>query len=223
MEEKQEKKQEPEFKGKMGIVWLVGILVIILGCVTIYTLGLLRKNGAPNQVPPEPRTIAQVEAQKTENTTSEEKTTKTTAMTADEKYEIWVKKVQKEIGKAKHYALCQNVKMSNNRECEVDLTSKGVLCLTLENQGGREYDKDVISFEICDTGNSRYKAAYYIKKDGTVYYVVLDEYAKNDGDIPPIKVKNAKNIVSIINNIYTDEASWIPEVWLIDIDGNVYK
>ena len=61
MEEKQEKKQ-PEFKGKMGIVWLVGILVIVLGCVTVYTLGLLRKNGVPNQVPLE----QQVEEQKAE-------------------------------------------------------------------------------------------------------------------------------------------------------------
>ena len=78
MEEKQEKK--PEFKGKMGIIWLVGILVIVLGCVTVYTLGLLRKNGVPEQLPPEPQTIVHVEAQKTENTTSEEKaeTTKTT-------------------------------------------------------------------------------------------------------------------------------------------------
>ena len=78
MEEKQEKKQEPEFKGKMGTVWLVGILVIILGCVTVYTLGMLRKNGAQDQVPTEPQTVAKVEEQKeepakVESTINEEK------------------------------------------------------------------------------------------------------------------------------------------------------
>ena len=41
MEEKQEKE---EFKGKMGIVWLTGILVIILGCLTVYTIKLVNEN-----------------------------------------------------------------------------------------------------------------------------------------------------------------------------------
>ena len=45
MEEKQEQKQEPELKGKIGIVWLTGILVILLGCVTVYTLKLAKENG----------------------------------------------------------------------------------------------------------------------------------------------------------------------------------
>ena len=44
MEEKQEKKQEPEFKGNMGIVWLVGLLTILLGCTFAYTAKLTREN-----------------------------------------------------------------------------------------------------------------------------------------------------------------------------------
>ena len=48
MEEKQEKE---EFKGKMGIVWLTGILVIILGCVTVYTFKLVNENKKLKQAP----------------------------------------------------------------------------------------------------------------------------------------------------------------------------
>ena len=65
MEEKQEKKQ-PEFKGKMLIVWLTGILVIILGCVTVYTFKLVNENKKSKQVPQaqQPQVIEQ--EQKTE-------------------------------------------------------------------------------------------------------------------------------------------------------------
>ena len=38
MEEKQEEKQISEFKGKMPIVWLIGILVILLGCTVVYII-----------------------------------------------------------------------------------------------------------------------------------------------------------------------------------------
>ena len=59
MEEKQEKKQEPELKGKMGIVWLVGILVIALGCVTVYTLKLCKENKELKQTTQQPQVVAQ--------------------------------------------------------------------------------------------------------------------------------------------------------------------
>ena len=71
MEEKQEQKQDTELKGKMGIVWLVGILVILLGCVTVYALNLCRAKGMkqppqPMQQPPVETTVPQVT--KTEET-----------------------------------------------------------------------------------------------------------------------------------------------------------
>ena len=44
MEEKQKNDQKPEFKGNLGFVWLIGILVILLGCVTIYTLKITADN-----------------------------------------------------------------------------------------------------------------------------------------------------------------------------------
>ena len=88
MEDKQEKKQEPEFKGKMGTVWLVGILVIILGCVTVYTFKLVNENKKLKQLPPEPQTVAKDEEQKeepakVENITSEEKKETTNSTTTE--------------------------------------------------------------------------------------------------------------------------------------------
>ena len=44
MEEKQ------EFKGNLGFIWLIGILVILLGCVTVYTLKLTKENNELKQV-----------------------------------------------------------------------------------------------------------------------------------------------------------------------------
>ena len=87
MEEKQEKKQ-PEFKGKVGIIWLTGILVIILGCVTVYTFKLVNENKKLKQIPPEPQAVAKVEEtkeepSKTESTTSEEKAETTNSTTTE--------------------------------------------------------------------------------------------------------------------------------------------
>ena len=38
MEEKQKNEQKTEFKGNLGFIWLVGILVIFLGCTIGYVL-----------------------------------------------------------------------------------------------------------------------------------------------------------------------------------------
>ena len=51
MQEKQEKKQKQEFKGNMGIVWLVGLLTILLGCTIVYTLKLCKENKDLKQTP----------------------------------------------------------------------------------------------------------------------------------------------------------------------------
>lgn len=80
MEEKQEKKQEPELKGKMGIVWLVGILVILLGCVTVYALNLCREKEMKE--PPQPiqqsQNVATTQENKVEETATTENTTNET-------------------------------------------------------------------------------------------------------------------------------------------------
>ena len=86
MEEKQEKKEE--FKGKMGIVWLTGILVIILGCVTVYTIKLANDNKKLNQAPApaqQPQTVATQEQAKPQTTAKEEKTEETKTTSTQEK------------------------------------------------------------------------------------------------------------------------------------------
>ena len=208
-------------KGNKGVS-LVGVVITILVIMLILSVGvcayLLKNPVKENIVAQNPEQVT------TANSSSEVKdeVIKNTELTSNERYNIWVQNVVKELRKAKNDVMFQNVTMSNDKVCEVGLTSKGVLYLTLENQGSREVDKGVVSFEICDVGNGGYKAAYYIKEDGTVSYIVLDEYAENDG-VKPVNERDAKNIVSIINNTNTDEPSWASEVLLIDIDGNIYK
>ena len=208
-------------KGNKGVS-LVGVVITILVIMLILSVGvcvyLIQNPVKENIVAQNPEQVT------TANSSSEVKdeVIKNTELTSNERYNIWVQNVVKELRKAKNDVMFQNVTMSNDKVCEVGLTSKGVLYLTLENQGSREVDKGVVSFEICDVGNGGYKAAYYIKEDGTVSYIVLDEYAENDG-VKPVNERDAKNIVSIINNTNTDEPSWASEVLLIDIDGNIYK
>ena len=93
MEEKQEKKQ-PEFKGKVGIIWLTAVLVILLGCVTVYTFKLVNENKKLKQIPQaqQPQLTEQKQTtektSKVESTTSEEKTEKRIELTNKEKIDF---------------------------------------------------------------------------------------------------------------------------------------
>ena len=51
MEEKQKNKQKPEFKGNLGFIWLIGVLVILLGCTVVYTLKITKENKELKQTP----------------------------------------------------------------------------------------------------------------------------------------------------------------------------
>ena len=44
MGEEPKNETKPKFNGNLGFVWLIGILVILLGCVTVYTLKLTKEN-----------------------------------------------------------------------------------------------------------------------------------------------------------------------------------
>ena len=80
MEEEPKNEKKPEFKGNLGLIWLIGILVILLGCVTVYTLKLTKENKELKQAPEVTAQPVQQVAQtpvttqeqaKTENTTTE--------------------------------------------------------------------------------------------------------------------------------------------------------
>ena len=71
MEEKQEKEQKTEFKGNFGFIWLIGILVILLGCVTVYTLKITADNKELKQTPVISSTQQAVESKDTKASTEE--------------------------------------------------------------------------------------------------------------------------------------------------------
>ena len=40
MGEEPKNENKPEFKGDLGVIWLIGILVILLGCTVVYVLNM---------------------------------------------------------------------------------------------------------------------------------------------------------------------------------------
>ncbi len=65
MEEEKNTEPKREFKGNLGFIWLIGILVILLGCTVVYTLKLKNENKELKQVPQE--NIQSIEQETTEN------------------------------------------------------------------------------------------------------------------------------------------------------------
>ena len=98
--EEQEKKQKPEFKGNLGFIWLIGILVILLGCTVVYTLKITKENKELKQTPqvasqpvqPIVQTpVATQEQAKTENETNtneKKETSNTRELNSSEKKKI---------------------------------------------------------------------------------------------------------------------------------------
>ena len=79
MGEEPKNETKPEFKGNLGFVWLVGILVILLGCTVVYTLKITVENKELKQAQPIPQQVQSTiqtpvttqEQSKIENTTTE--------------------------------------------------------------------------------------------------------------------------------------------------------
>lgn len=92
MGEEPKNENKTEFKGNLGFIWLIGILVTLLGCVTIYTLKITADNKELKQAPQtapvvtetqsQPQVQTPVQAQTTDNnsktTSSTEKTSNNT-------------------------------------------------------------------------------------------------------------------------------------------------
>lgn len=85
MDEKQKNDMKPEFKGNLGFIWLIGILVILLGCTVFYTLRVTKENKELRQTSQE-QTVQPAETNdntkaeetaKVENTISSDKTQQT--------------------------------------------------------------------------------------------------------------------------------------------------
>ena len=86
MEEKQKNEQKPEFKGNLGFIWLIGILVILLGCTIVYTLKLTAENKDLKQTP--------VEVAESTNLANTEKLASTTVELNSERLEKFINKLR---------------------------------------------------------------------------------------------------------------------------------
>ena len=225
MEEKQEKKQEPEFKGKMGTVWLVGILVIILGCVTVYTLGMLRKNGAQDQVPLEPQTEAKVEEQKEEQTvrTTEELVKGETNNDTKKDSNKNLVAINDDKNLNKEGEIYEDIINSDSSEeriiisCVINGKNKGNFKIRKNNKivNEQKLDKEII--EIKSLNYYYERNIFILFSDGTVGKISIEDINKKNYKIN--SVKDVKNIVRIQELIFTNKNAG-SDIVLVAVNSN---
>ena len=193
MEEKQmNENKEPELKGKMGIVWLVGILVIFLGCVTVYALKLCKENKELKQIPqqvPQPQVVTSTKETKTEETVKE-------VTTKEEKAETEDKNAKEVYGLDTKFKSLSDVAVKKIEEIyNQDKVSINLSC-DLNNDGKKEKITNKGS-DIYLNGERIYKSEYYtiesiyvidINKEDDQKELVLKEI--QDSGIVDIKIFN---------------------------------
>ena len=229
MEEKQKNEnKQPEFKSKMGIVWLTGILVIVLGCVTVYTFKLFNENKKIKQVPQVQTQSIQpavtTDSTKAEETAKIENTNKTQIMTADEKFSVYANGMKKVFKNLKN----DGIKYIEAFDEKVDTSEYvGTYALSseyfakIDNQRNLYIkDKKVTSDVLNITKMLHAQDGYYffvIKSDGTLEYIAENDYKKSK--YVSHKLEGFKNIIDVIEIQGMDYNKFLA----IDIDGNSYE
>lgn len=249
MEEKQEKKQNPEFKGNLGFIWLTGILVILLGCTVVYTLKITKDNNELKQEQQRQAsqirainnqyTVQESNANETKNEIVSTKTNETTQkevvtkeMTSDEKYKIFAKNLKKAVSKYDSKEKNANVMgSSGDFPFEIELLSNGNLSIefydkkTNKKYGTKTLAKNVLAVNVVEEGNGGYRTPYFICEDGTVGRANVDESILNKEKKIKVeyKINKLKNIVSIVSGGggFAMGGAWNPI--FIDIDGKIYE
>ena len=245
MGEEPKNETKPKFNGNLGFVWLIGILVILLGCTVVYTLKITKENKELKQA--QPQSVQQAittdstkaeETVKAENTTSEEKAsqTKTTSdeqknkeITAEEKFKQYVlnlksnmlkhNKEKKEGKEYREYII--SGKNTKGKDYEVELSGDGTLKLNK-----KVVSANVIGFNVVYVGQDGSKNLYFIKDDGKVSWTSVDNIKySNNGKVKTTEVKGLKNIISIIA---ADVAAYDAPggggcACAIDIEGNMFE
>ena len=237
MEEKQEKKQ-PGFKGKIGIVWLTGILVIILGCVTVYTFKLVNENKQLKEEQPvitETKEQIQESTSKTEeqlkntNNTTVAKDEKITSMTSEEKFSSYISNMKKEMKnkivgtlEGETYALSINEDVSFE-ENETNGSTTGIQNhkISLSSDGKLKVDNKIIAenvfnFKVLQIGSNGLHYIVFVNEKGTAGYMRVSKLKTMANDSVH-EIKNVKNIISILGTID------MYNVGLTDIEGNIIK
>ena len=109
----------------------------------------------------------------------------------------------------------------------VDLDNNLDLSITINKNIGdsgiinKKIDSDVIDIFTTTVGQGGLINLYYLKTDGSLYEVNLDNIAMEEK--VEIKKENKKNIVSIKQALFSDGLSGAMGPLFIDIDGNVVE
>ena len=223
MEEKQ--KNEPEFKGNLGFIWLIGILVILLGCVTVYTLKITADNKELKQAPTQISTQQQpvIEQVKTEEEidSKTENNNISSNITPNSKYNYKLsKRTTNQAVREGYIEIMVDTKGDaylytvGNLDYEDDAQLKGKI---------RKIEKQFKSYPIEVEGSSKLKAYklnmtgvltvyhVYVGNGGTSYFIFVKEGGKlsylsydnliDNGKFDLKDVKNIKNVIAIVENI----------------------
>ena len=213
MEEKQMNEKKPEFKGNLGFIWLVGILVILLGCTVVYVCKLKREVNDLKQTPQEtvqPVTTAQEQAKtETENTKTENVATTTEVEDKDAKKVYGLDTKFKEISKAAIKSI-YTFEEKNDQVLEKNINYS----YDLNNDGVKE--------KITGTArNLKFNGKTFYKADvedrcPNIYIVDLD---KNDNSVEIVlqTVSGTGAGDSIYYNIYKMQEGKIKELNYFDL------
>ena len=216
MQEKQEKKQKQEFKGNMGIVWLVGVLTILLGCTIIYTLKLCKENKELKQTTQQPQVVSQKQTpvQEENKNSSEIKNNSSSSLVA----------INDEKGFNKEgeiYEFIDAEEDSSNKSVMVSYivngNNKGKLRIRVDNKivNEQKLDKKIIDIKSLDYYYLR--EIFILFNDGTVGKISVKNI--NKGKYTINTVKNVKNIVSVQKLVFTNKNAGSDFI-IVAVDNN---
>jgi len=217
MEEKKEKKTI-----KCSYVVLVIILFAALAFVTDYAI-IERKTRNCN-CPKCETTNNEVKSDNTDNTQVTED--------GSNKYNEFADKIISERkiffeGESLYRTTVDGNNMIDVKYYNVELNPEGELKVIYYSKDNSSDSKfiadDVLNYYIIYYGNGGYKGLYFIYKDGSVGFANIEQAYMNKEDITIKNIENVKNIVTIVQGLFSDGMSGYHAPIYIDIDGNMIK
>ena len=188
MEEGQKNEKKPEFNGNLGFIWLVGILVILLGCTIVYVCKLKKE---VNDLKQAPQLLSAAEQKKKEQKAIMETKTDETVKTEEKKEEVEDKDSIKVIG-------------LNNRFTELSkaavkgYSTKSVKTIKYDlNNDGKEE-----TIQLKKSGNDGYDEAcvdmyYQDKKIDKEIYIGYEEGIQ-DSNLYIVDLDRSDNLLDVI-------------------------
>ena len=220
MGEEPKNENKPEFKGNLGFIWLIGILVILLGCTIVYVFKLktdVRDLKEIPQVPSTPLISTTQEQAKTQEETknsNEINNTKSSKLVA----------INDEKGFNKEgeiYEFINAEEDSSDKSVMVSYVvngkNKGKLRIRVNNKvvNEQKQDKEVIDIKSLDYYYLR--EIFILFNDGTVGKISVENI--NKGKYTINTVKNVKDIVSIQKLVFTNKDAGSDFI-IVAVDNN---